>query len=169
MLLLNAQGRGGVLVMCRWLPGGVVKCHWPPMNEGMVACRLLLKENQSGLFLFIVCGHYYSHAPLFLHLLDFCLLRQFKVSCKAIGVHPPLELSHSLVQFPGTALNDVSIATLYVTNSHISSNEFTHPVPRIGKGEIAPVGPTSFQFMVPDDSAFTISPSVGSVFPGKVR
>ncbi|XP_040181822.1 cilia- and flagella-associated protein 74 isoform X2 [Rana temporaria] len=93
--------------------------------------------------------------------------RQFKVSCKAIGVHPPLELSHSLVQFPGTALNDVSIATLYVTNSHISCNEFTHPVPRIGKGEIAPVGPTSFQFMVPDDSAFTISPSVGSVFPGK--
>lgn len=93
--------------------------------------------------------------------------RQFKVSCKAIGVHPPLELSHSLVQFPGTALNDVSIATLYVINSHISCNEFTHPVPRIGKGEIAPVGPTSFQFMVPDDSAVTISPSVGSVFPGK--
>ncbi|KAM5140335.1 cilia- and flagella-associated protein 74 [Mantella aurantiaca] len=93
--------------------------------------------------------------------------RQFKVSCKAIGVHPPLELSHSLVQFPGTALNDVSIATLYVVNSHISGNEFTHPVPRIGKGDIAPVGPTSFQFMVPDDSAITISPSVGSIFPGK--
>ncbi|XP_077313773.1 cilia- and flagella-associated protein 74 isoform X4 [Lithobates pipiens] len=93
--------------------------------------------------------------------------RQFKVSCKAVGVHPPLELSHSLVQFPRTALNDVSIATLYVINSHISCNEFTHPVPRIGKGEIAPVGPTSFQFMVPDESAVTISPSVGSVFPGK--
>ncbi|XP_072281754.1 cilia- and flagella-associated protein 74 isoform X2 [Pyxicephalus adspersus] len=93
--------------------------------------------------------------------------RQFKVSCKAIGVHPPLELSDSLVQFPGTALNDVSIAALYVVNSHISCNEFTHPVPRVGKGAIAPVGPTSFQFMVPDDSPITISPSVGSVMPGK--
>ncbi|XP_018408595.1 PREDICTED: cilia- and flagella-associated protein 74 [Nanorana parkeri] len=93
--------------------------------------------------------------------------RQFKVSCKAIGVHPPLELSHSFVQFPGTALNDISIATLYVVNSHVSCNEFTHPVPRIGKGEIAPVGPTSFQFMVPEDSAIAVSPAVGSVLPGK--
>ncbi|KAM9299339.1 cilia- and flagella-associated protein 74 [Gastrophryne carolinensis] len=93
--------------------------------------------------------------------------RQFKISCKAVGVHPPLELSHSLVQFPGTALNDISTATLYVVNSHTSRNEFTHPVPRIGKGEIAPVGPTSFQFLVPNDSPITISPSVGSVLPGK--
>ncbi|XP_068096751.1 cilia- and flagella-associated protein 74 isoform X2 [Hyperolius riggenbachi] len=93
--------------------------------------------------------------------------RQFKVSCKAIGVHPPLELSHSVVQFPGTALNDISIANLYVVNSHTSCNEFTHPVPRIGKEDIAPVGPTSFQFLVPEDSPITISPSVGSVLPGK--
>ncbi|XP_075695756.1 cilia- and flagella-associated protein 74 isoform X2 [Rhinoderma darwinii] len=93
--------------------------------------------------------------------------RQFKISCKAIGVHPPLELSHSLVQFPATALNDTSTATLYVVNSHTSCNEFTHPVPRIGKGEVAPVGPTSFQFQLPEDSPITISPSVGTVLPGK--
>ncbi|XP_044137811.1 cilia- and flagella-associated protein 74 [Bufo gargarizans] len=93
--------------------------------------------------------------------------RPFKISCKAIGVHPPLELSHSWVQFPATALNDTSTATIYVVNSHTSSNEFTHPVPRIGKGEIAPVGPTSFQFQLPEDSPITISPSVGTVFPGK--
>uniref|UniRef100_A0A8D0GUN6 Cilia and flagella associated protein 74 n=1 Tax=Sphenodon punctatus TaxID=8508 RepID=A0A8D0GUN6_SPHPU len=93
--------------------------------------------------------------------------RQFKLSCKAVGVHPPLELSHSLVQFAATALNDVSTATLYVINSHVSLNQFTHGVPRIGKGEIAPVGPTSFQFLVPEDSPVTIMPSVGTVLPGK--
>ncbi|XP_056399641.1 cilia- and flagella-associated protein 74 [Hyla sarda] len=93
--------------------------------------------------------------------------RQFKISCKAIGVHPPLELSHSLIQFPATALNDTSTAAIYVINAHTSCNEFTHPVPRIGKGEIAPVGPTSFQFQLPEDSSITISPSVGIVLPGK--
>ncbi|CAM4654020.1 unnamed protein product [Lepidochelys olivacea] len=93
--------------------------------------------------------------------------RQFKLSCKAVGVHPPLELSHSLVKFAATALNDVSTATLYVINGHVSLNRFTHAVPRIGKGEIAPVGPTSFEFLVPEDSPVTIMPSVGTVLPGK--
>ncbi|XP_074017705.1 cilia- and flagella-associated protein 74 [Numenius arquata] len=93
--------------------------------------------------------------------------RQFKLSCKAVGVHPPLELSHSLVQFAATALNGVSTATLYVMNSHVSVNPFTHPVPRIGKGEVAPVGPTSFEFRVPEACPVTITPSVGTVLPGK--
>ncbi|MGH0128943.1 UNVERIFIED_CONTAM: hypothetical protein FKN15_057786 [Acipenser sinensis] len=93
--------------------------------------------------------------------------RDFKLSCQAVGVHPPLELSHSLVQFGATAVNDKSTATLYVVNSHTSCNEFTHPVPRIGKGEIAPVGPTSFEFVYPEDSDITITPAVGTVLPGK--
>ncbi|XP_032304690.1 cilia- and flagella-associated protein 74 isoform X2 [Coturnix japonica] len=93
--------------------------------------------------------------------------RQFKLSCRAVGVHPPLELSHSLVQFAATALNDVSTATLYVMNSHVSANFFTHAVPRIGNGEVAPVGPTSFEFCVPEDCPVTIMPSVGTVLPGK--
>uniref|UniRef100_A0A7M4F678 Cilia and flagella associated protein 74 n=1 Tax=Crocodylus porosus TaxID=8502 RepID=A0A7M4F678_CROPO len=93
--------------------------------------------------------------------------RQFKLSCKAVGVHPPLELSHSLVQFAATALNDVSTATLYVINSHVSLNRFTHAVPRIGKGQTAPVGPTSFEFHVPESSPVTVIPSVGTVLPGK--
>ncbi|XP_053546334.1 LOW QUALITY PROTEIN: cilia- and flagella-associated protein 74 [Bombina bombina] len=93
--------------------------------------------------------------------------RIFKVACKAIGVHPPLELSHSLVQFPATALNDASTATLHVKNSHTSRNEFTHAVPRIGKSDIAPVGPTSFEFHMPEDCPITISPSVGTVLPGE--
>ncbi|XP_010575843.1 PREDICTED: uncharacterized protein CFAP74 [Haliaeetus leucocephalus] len=93
--------------------------------------------------------------------------RQFKLSCKAVGVHPPLELSHSLVQFAATALNGVSTAKLYVMNSHASVNHFTHAVPRIGNGEVAPVGPTSFEFCVPEDCPVTITPSVGTVLPGK--
>ncbi|KAK6477540.1 cilia- and flagella-associated protein 74 [Huso huso] len=93
--------------------------------------------------------------------------RDFKLSCQAVGVHPPLELSHSLVQFGATAVNDKSTATLYVVNSHTSCNEFTHPVPRIGKGAIAPVGPTSFKFVYPEDSDITITPAVGTVLPGK--
>ncbi|XP_065710951.1 cilia- and flagella-associated protein 74 isoform X2 [Patagioenas fasciata] len=93
--------------------------------------------------------------------------RQFKLSCKAVGVHPPLELSHSLVQFAATALNAVSTATLYVLNSHVSVNPFTRAVPRIGSGDAAPVGPASFEFHVPEDCPVTIAPSVGTVLPGE--
>ncbi|KAL2296459.1 hypothetical protein Nmel_015777, partial [Mimus melanotis] len=93
--------------------------------------------------------------------------RQFKLSCKAVGVHPPLELSHSLVQFAATALNSVSSATLDVLNSHVDGNPLTHPVPRIGSGDPVPVGPTSFEFHVPQDCPVTITPSVGTVLPGQ--
>lgn len=97
------------------------------------------------------------------------IFRRFKLSCKAVGVHPPLELSHSLVQFAATALNGVSTATLYVMNPHVNISCFTHAVPRIGNGEVAPVGPTSFEFCVPEDCPVTITPSVGTVLPGKVN
>ncbi|XP_038602571.1 cilia- and flagella-associated protein 74 [Tachyglossus aculeatus] len=93
--------------------------------------------------------------------------RQFKLPCRAIGVHPPLELSHSLVKFPATALNDVSSVILYVVNAHVSMNHMTHCVPRIGSGEPAPVGPTSFEFLPPEGAPITIVPSVGTVWPGK--
>ncbi|XP_063173750.1 cilia- and flagella-associated protein 74 [Candoia aspera] len=93
--------------------------------------------------------------------------REFKLLCKAVGVHPPLVLSHSFVQFPATALDDVSAATLFIINPHERISHFTHAMPRIGEGEIAPVGPTSFQFLVPEDSPIIIIPCVGTVLPGK--
>lgn len=93
--------------------------------------------------------------------------REFKIQCKGVGVHPPLEMSHQVIHFSATSLYDVSTAYFHVINSHTSTNEFTHPVPRIGKGEIAPVGPTSFEFVVPEGSPLTISPSVGTIEPGK--
>lgn len=35
-------------------------------------------------------------------------------------------------------------------------------------GEIAPVGPTSFEFVIPKEAPVTISPSVGTIMPGEV-
>ncbi|XP_051894977.1 LOW QUALITY PROTEIN: cilia- and flagella-associated protein 74 [Pristis pectinata] len=93
--------------------------------------------------------------------------RDFQISCKAVGVVPPLHLSHSVVHFAATALNNIATVTLYVVNSHTSQNEFTHQVPRIGSGEIAPVGPTTFEFIVPESSSLTIVPAVGTVLPGQ--
>ncbi|XP_053379519.1 cilia- and flagella-associated protein 74-like isoform X2 [Mercenaria mercenaria] len=93
--------------------------------------------------------------------------REFKIQCKGVGVHPPLDLSKQVIHFAATSLYDVSTAALHVINSHTSMNEFTHPVPRIGKGEIAPVGPTSFEFVVPEGAPVTISPSVGTIMPGE--
>lgn len=94
--------------------------------------------------------------------------RCFKMTCRAVGVHPPLELSHYQIKFAATSLYDTSVATLYVINSHLSMNSMTHSVPRIGSEETCPVGPTSFEFLLPLDSPITISPSVGTVLPGKV-
>ncbi|XP_023933583.1 fibrillin-2 [Lingula anatina] len=89
------------------------------------------------------------------------------IACTGIGVHPPLDLSNQIIHFRATALTDVSTATIHVINSHTSMNEYTHPVPRIGKGAIAPVGPTSFEFVVPEGAPLTVSPAVGTVEPGK--
>ncbi|XP_071479048.1 cilia- and flagella-associated protein 74-like, partial [Diadema antillarum] len=93
--------------------------------------------------------------------------RDFKISCKGIGVHPPLDLSHSVIHFAATALEDNSVTSFYVLNTHTDANEFTHPVPRIGKGEIAPVGPTSFEFVIPDGAPLSVSPAIGTIQPGK--
>lgn len=91
--------------------------------------------------------------------------RQFIIKCKAVGVHPPLELTKQVINFSATAFGDTSSAYFHVVNSHVSANEFTHPVPRIGKGEIVPVGPTSFEFFVPEGAPISLAPSVGTVKP----
>ncbi|KAI8795411.1 cilia- and flagella-associated protein 74 [Biomphalaria glabrata] len=93
--------------------------------------------------------------------------RDFKISCIGVGVHTPLELSKQVIHFGATSLFDKASTYLHVINNHISANEFANPVPRIGKGKICPVGPTSFQFIVPSDAPITISPTVGTVLPGK--
>ncbi|XP_056102909.1 cilia- and flagella-associated protein 74 [Rhinichthys klamathensis goyatoka] len=74
--------------------------------------------------------------------------RDFVLSCHATGVQPSLKLSHSLVEFGGTALGDRATAVLYVEN-RISA------------------GPRLFSFSVPEDSDISIAPSSGRVLPGQ--
>ncbi|XP_054439712.1 cilia- and flagella-associated protein 74 [Pteronotus mesoamericanus] len=93
--------------------------------------------------------------------------RRFKLTCRAVGVQPPLQLSHHQVKFAATSLYDTSVATLYVTNPHPGANSRTHPAPGAGSGDARPTGPTSFEFLLPPGSPITISPSVGTVLPGK--
>lgn len=92
--------------------------------------------------------------------------REFKLHCRAVGVLPPLELSHSVIKMKATAVSDTCSAHIEIINSHTSANEFTHPVPRIGSGPIVEVGPTSFEFVVPAGAPLTVSPAVGCVNPG---
>lgn len=95
-------------------------------------------------------------------------LSVFLLPCRAIGVRPVLELSNSLVQFGATAIGDQSTAVLYVLNSHTSLNDFTNPMPRIGKGPVSPVGARFFTFTPPENSEITVSPTTGCVQPGQV-
>lgn len=85
--------------------------------------------------------------------------RCFKLACYAVAVSPPLALSHYQIKFAATSLYDSSVASLYVIS--------THCAPPSSK-EAAPMSPTSFEFLVPEDSPITISPCVGAVLPGKV-
>ena len=93
---------------------------------------------------------------------------EYRITCKGIGVYPPLELSQSTISFRATAVADISIATFKVMNNHTDGNEFTHEVPRIGQGPVAKVGPTTFEFVVPPGAPVSISPAVGVVRPGEV-
>lgn len=93
--------------------------------------RSVLKHTRNNVFLYIFGGFFYCKNSL-----NFDLIREFKIQCKGVGVHPPLEMSHQVIHFSATSLYDVSTAYFHVINSHTSTNEFTHPVPRIGKGEI---------------------------------
>jgi len=38
----------------------------------------------------------------------------------------------------------------------------------LSSGEIADVGPTMFEFVVPEGAPLTVSPAVGTVLPGQV-
>lgn len=105
----------------------------------------------------------------FAHKSLFCFpLRVFLLPCHAIGVRPVLELSNSLVQFGATAVGDRSTAVLFILNSHTSLNDFTHPMPRVGKSPISPVGARFFTFIPPENSEIIVTPISGCVLPGQV-
>ncbi|KAM4609911.1 cilia- and flagella-associated protein 74 [Polymixia lowei] len=93
--------------------------------------------------------------------------RDFPLSCRGAGIHPPLELSYSLVQFGGTAVGDHSSTALYVINPHTSHNKLNPLVPRVGREPTAPVGSRLFSFVLPEKSEISITPSAGRVLPGE--
>ncbi|XP_076597344.1 cilia- and flagella-associated protein 74 isoform X1 [Chaetodon auriga] len=93
--------------------------------------------------------------------------RDFPLSCRAVGVHPPLELSHSLVQFGATAVGDRSTAILYLINHQTNHNRSKQPVPPVVKDSMAPVAPRLFSFSLPKDSDISITPSAGGLLPGE--
>jgi hypothetical protein len=94
--------------------------------------------------------------------------RDFIINCRGIGVHPPLKLSAQRINFKATAINSSSLKTIYVSNEHVDYDQHRHAVPRIGNGDIPLVGPTYFEFDLPENCPFKLSPTVGSVPPGQV-
>lgn len=97
-----------------------------------------------------------------------CFLREFLLSCRGVGVRPPLVLSHSLVQFRSTAVGDRSTATLYLTNQHTHRNQSKEAATQLTKDVMAADGPRLFCFSLPKDSDISITPSAGRLLPGEV-
>lgn len=86
-----------------------------------------------------------------------------------MGVRPPLELSHSLVQFGATAVGDQSTALLYLINYHTDRNQSKQPAPLGVREVMAPVAPRLFSFTPPQDSDIRITPSAGRLLAGEVE
>ncbi|KAE8293192.1 Cilia- and flagella-associated protein 74 [Larimichthys crocea] len=93
--------------------------------------------------------------------------RDFLLSCRAVGVCPPLELSHSLVQFGATAVGDHSSAILCLINHQTKHNQSRQQTPPVVKDTMIPVAPRLFSFSPPKDSDISITPSTGSLLPGE--
>ncbi|XP_030589922.1 cilia- and flagella-associated protein 74 isoform X2 [Archocentrus centrarchus] len=90
--------------------------------------------------------------------------RDFLLSCRAVGIHPPLALSHFLVQFGATAVGDQSTAILFLSNHQTDRDQNRQPV---SPGVKAPVMPRLFSFALPEDSDISITPSAGRLLPGE--
>lgn len=86
----------------------------------------------------------------------FLFIRDFQLSCRGSGVHPPLELSHSLVRFRDTAVSDCSSTVVFLTNHEVMKEGMT------------PVPPRLFSFALPSDGEISISPAAGRLQPGQV-
>ncbi|XP_054636590.1 cilia- and flagella-associated protein 74 [Dunckerocampus dactyliophorus] len=84
--------------------------------------------------------------------------RVFPLACRAMGVCPPLELSHYLVQFGPTAVGDHSTALLYLTYSQTGQKLSQQPVCAEGR---------LFSFTPSRGSSFKISPAAGRLLPGE--
>ncbi|XP_069383318.1 cilia- and flagella-associated protein 74 isoform X2 [Paralichthys olivaceus] len=93
--------------------------------------------------------------------------RDFLLSCRAVGVCPPLELSHSLIQFGATALGDYSTTIIDLINPHVNRNQSKQSVTPVIKDVKTPEAPRLFSFTLPEDSDISITPSAGRLLPGQ--
>ncbi|KAK7884358.1 hypothetical protein WMY93_027481 [Mugilogobius chulae] len=80
------------------------------------------------------------------------LNRDLWLSCRAVAVRPPLELSHSAVRFGDTALGHGSSALVRIVNTERPQS---------------PAKPRLFSFHVPDQSEVSVSPPAGRLLPGE--
>uniref|UniRef100_A0A665X6C6 Calcium channel, voltage-dependent, L type, alpha 1D subunit, b n=1 Tax=Echeneis naucrates TaxID=173247 RepID=A0A665X6C6_ECHNA len=92
--------------------------------------------------------------------------RDFLLFCRAVGVRPPLELSHSFIHFGATAIGDNSTAILYLHYHHTNRNQSKQPVTPVTKDAMAPA-PRLFSFTLPKDSDISITPSAGRLLAGE--
>ncbi|XP_041859968.1 cilia- and flagella-associated protein 74 [Melanotaenia boesemani] len=90
--------------------------------------------------------------------------RDFLLSCRGVGVQPPLELSHSLVRFRATAVGDQSTAIVYLVNHHTDRNQ---PKQALTPDTMTFGSPRLFCFTLPENSDIRISPSAGRLLPGE--
>ncbi|XP_072223136.1 cilia- and flagella-associated protein 74 [Leuresthes tenuis] len=93
--------------------------------------------------------------------------RDFLLTCRAVGVQPPLELSHSLVEFGATAIGDQSAAVFHLIHRQTNRNQSKQIVSPVGKGDTTPVVPRLFCFTLPEASDISITPSAGRLLPGE--
>lgn len=95
--------------------------------------------------------------------------RDFHLPCRAVGVRPPLELSHSMVKFGPTAIGDHSTALLYLSNREGGPDLSNQPRALAARGAATPATPRLFSFKPPKDGPISITPLTGSLKPGEVE
>lgn len=113
-----------------------------------------------------------SHMYLYsieLNNLFFFVIRDFHLTCRAVVVRPPLELSHSLVQFGATAVGDHSTTIIFLINHETNHNQSKQPINTETKDAMTLVAPRLFSFLPPKDSDISIAPSAGALLPGEVK
>ncbi|XP_030278233.1 cilia- and flagella-associated protein 74 isoform X3 [Sparus aurata] len=93
--------------------------------------------------------------------------RDFHLTCRAVVVRPPLELSHSLVQFGATAVGDHSTTIIFLINRETNHNQSKQPINTETKDAMTLVAPRLFSFLPPKDSDISIAPSAGALLPGE--
>ncbi|KAM9752856.1 cilia- and flagella-associated protein 74 [Menidia menidia] len=93
--------------------------------------------------------------------------RDFLLSCRAVGVQPPLELSHSLVEFGATAVGDQSTAVLHLIHAQTKQTRPKQTVTPDGRDNQTFGVPRLFCFTLPEESDISITPSAGRLHPGE--